>query len=92
MGFKKAIEFTDTGATLEHHRICSVTVDRDAMQTLVSVKSYISKEKHSAGCNYVGYTQLTVPGIPESGADVFNWAEAKALSGEGSAFIGATQE
>lgn len=92
MGFNKAIEFSDTGATLEHHRICAVTIDRDANQTLVSVKSYISKEKHGAGCNYVGYTQLTVPGQPEPGVDVFDWAELKAITGEGSTFIGAVQE
>ena len=92
MGFKKEIEFKDTGATLSHHRVCVVTVDRDAKQSYIAVKSYISKEKLDAGCNHIGYTQLTVPGNPEYGEDIFEWAEQKAMTGEGSTFIGSVPE
>ncbi len=92
MGFKKTIEFSDTGATLSHHRVCAVTIDRDAKQSYVSVKSYINKEKLDAGCNHIGYTQLTVPGIPDSGEDIFDWAERKAMTGDGSTFKDAAAE
>ncbi len=92
MGITKTMESPNTGADVEFHHVAAVTIDRDQKLSMVSVKSYVNKDKFSAGKNYTDYTQLTIPRLPPIDGDVFAWAEQEIATGDGSVFLGAVAE
>ncbi|WP_321891681.1 hypothetical protein [Paraburkholderia tropica] len=80
MPIKKDYETPATGAIASYHVSAMVTLDAISKATSITVQSFLSADARAAGKSPMYQQQVMISSLPESGADVFAFADAQLVA------------